>query len=316
MKVVNLRSSKLLAHQVRVKMVSSKINWRDIELMKGVEKLEVPRIGGSDGAGQISEKGSLVQNFQIGDGVFFYRKQGDAGTWAEEITINSKDIAKIPENVSVRDSGAIIVPVLLAYEALCKFNSTPGKKILIHGAASKVGFQAVQLAWHFGLKVYATANFLDYEGLLKAGVSEFFDKQTQSFEREISQGELDYIFDPLNEVGLSKSIKLKPKKVIFINCRKLSIGGKVRTKLTKFTRNMIQNSMHRKHQNFANRNGVELTEQGIDPDGNFLQEVSEILSEFNFKIRPYEIIKLNYIEQNGLNISDLGKIIKIADEGL
>jgi len=158
MKVQNIPSQPLKPNQVKIKMVASRINPVDIDLMKGMPflKYQKPQIGGIDGAGEIIDLGKSVQNFQLGDQVFFYRKFTDIGTWAEVITTNATDIAHIPSNTSLQQAGGIALPLLTAYDALMQLQAQKGEKILIHGAAGGVGFQATQLALELGLKVVAT----------------------------------------------------------------------------------------------------------------------------------------------------------------
>ncbi|HNC47061.1 MAG TPA: alcohol dehydrogenase catalytic domain-containing protein, partial [Acidobacteriota bacterium] len=98
MLVQNLPSPTTQPDELKVKMVSSRINPVDMDLMKGFLSLKYksPQIGGIDGAGTVLEVGKNVQNFKVGDQVFFYRLFTDLGTWAEEITVKATDCAKIP----------------------------------------------------------------------------------------------------------------------------------------------------------------------------------------------------------------------------
>ena len=172
MKVQEISAPKISENEVKIKMISSRINPVDMDLMKGFPmiKYKNPQIGGIDGAGIILELGKNVNNFEVGDAVFFYRKFSDIGTWAEEISINASDISKIPSCISTEQAGSLALPLLTAYDSLQKLNAKKGESILIHGAGGGVGFLAVQIAKILGLKVTATASENDFEKLKKAGV--------------------------------------------------------------------------------------------------------------------------------------------------
>ncbi len=142
MAVQELPSPQPLPQQIKVKVVSSRINPVDIDLMKGMPflKYKRPQIGGIDGAGEVLEVGTAVTQFKPGDQVFFYRKFTDIGTWAEEIVLEAKDAAIVPANITTQKAGAIALPLLTAYESLRALNPEAGQSVLIHGAGGGVGF--------------------------------------------------------------------------------------------------------------------------------------------------------------------------------
>jgi NADPH:quinone reductase-like Zn-dependent oxidoreductase len=135
MKVQNIENLKVQSGDLKVKMVSSRINPVDMDLMKGFPSLKYknPQIGGIDGAGVVLEVGQNVKDFSVGDKVIFYRLFSDIGTWAEEITIPANYCAKIPANIDVKEAGAIALPLLTAFDSLTQLNAKKGEKILIHG---------------------------------------------------------------------------------------------------------------------------------------------------------------------------------------
>lgn len=315
MKVKNIPSPNVLPEQVKVKMSSSRVNPVDIDLMKGMPflKYKKPQIGGIDGAGTIIETGSNVKEFKIGDAVYFYRLFTDIGTWAEEITINASDIAKIPSNISIEQSGAIALPLLTAYDALMQLNIKPEQKILIHGAGGGVGFQAVQIAKKMGLYVLGTANSSDKDILIKAGIDQIIDYKTQQFDNILKPNDVDYVFDLLGGEILIKSISLKPKKIIsvrYIEPDKMDKVGIIMPKIVKW---LMKLGM-KKFDNLAKKNNVELIGQVTRSNGILLQNVSYFVSSMNFICKNYPSRTLKDIETNGMSKSDLGKVILFKQE--
>ena len=314
MQVQEMKSPTFGPNQVKVKMFSSRINPVDIDLMKGMPflKYKKPQIGGIDGSGMILEVGSQVKDFVTGEEVFFYRKFTDIGTWAEEIAVDAADCAPIPENIHLEEAGAITLPLLTAFDALLQLGSQSGEKILIHGGAGGVGFQAVQLALRMGLEVITTAGKRDFELLNHAGVKHIIDYRTQSFEEELKLGEVDYIFDTIGKDVLSKSIALKPKKVVsvhYIDPSKMSKTGIKLPGILKFLMKMMMN----KFTKAARRNGVTVIGQVTGANGSLLKSAAQLVDEAPYMVKPYSTLTIADIEKRGLSLQDLGKVILFHD---
>lgn len=175
MKIQNIESPKVQSEELKVKMISSRINPVDMDLMKGFPSLNYKnlQIGGIDGSGIVLEVGKGVSDFKVGDKVFFYRMFSDIGTWAEEITIPANYCAKIPNNIEAKEAGAIALPLLTAFDSLQQLNAKKGEKILIHGIGGGVGFQAMQVAKQMGLYVIGTGSQSDKHDLEKAGICKY-----------------------------------------------------------------------------------------------------------------------------------------------
>ena len=310
MQVQEVEQEELLPHQLRVKMVSSRINPVDLDLMKGMPFLSYkkPQIGGIDGAGVVLECGADTEEFQPGDQVFFYRKFTDIGTWAEEIVINAADVAKIPQNVGMQEAGAIALPLLTAYDALSQLEVRPGERILIHGAAGGVGFQAVQLARKMGLEIVATAGPGDIEILEKAGVKQIINYREEDFSEVLNSGEVDYVFDVLGKEVLLKSLALKPKKVVsvaYVDTDKMSKTGIKMPGILKFIMKLAMGKFRRA----AKKHGTQIIGQVTGANGKMLQEASDLISQSPFISRNYSQLSLSEIESKGFPEKSIGKVI-------
>ena len=291
-------------------MVSSRINPVDVDLMKGMPflKYKKPQIGGIDGAGEVVAVGAAVQAFMPGDQVFFYRKFSDIGTWAEEIAVNASDVAKIPQNISVTEAGGIALPLLTAYDALLQLKAQPGEKILIHGAAGGVGFQATQLAIKMGLEVIATAGEQDIDLLQKAGVNTIINYKTQDFLQEIAPQSIDYVLDTVGGEVLKKSLALKPKKVVSVHYVDTSKMIKTGVKLPGLLK-WIMKMMMSKFSRLAKKHEVELIGQVTGADGDLLQQVSTEVNQMDFTVKLSKALTLNQIAKQGMSQQDVGKVI-------
>lgn len=300
-------------NEVKIKMASSRINPVDMDLMKGFPTLKYknPQIGGIDGAGTISEIGQNVRDFKVGDEVFFYRKFSDIGAWAEEITIHTDYIAKIPTHLTTHQAGIIALPLLTAYDSLQQLGAKKGEKILIHGAGGGVGFLAVQIAKSMGLEVIGTASGKDLDDLKKVGIDRVIDYRKEQFADVLKVGELTYIFDLLGKDVLLQSIDLQPKKIIslhYVVPEKMHKAGVNLPAILKWILSLTMTTFRKK----ARKNGVELIGQITGGNGKLLAEASRLASEKTFVVREIPLISLKEVEQSGLSKTDLGKAISFC----
>ena len=309
MKVQNIESPKTQSGELKVKMVSSRINPVDMDLMKGFSTLKYkkPQTGGIDGAGVVLEVGQNVKDFSVGDNVFFYRLFSDIGTWAEEITIPASYCAKIASNINIKEAGAIALPLLAAYDSLIQLKAKKGEKILIHGVGGGVGFQALQIAKQMGLYVIGTGSPSDKAVLDKAGLDHFIDYKTQDFSQVLRTKKVDYVFDVLGGDILKKSIALQPKKVVsvkFVDTSQMHKAGATLPGIMQWLMKM----MMRKFVKLAKKNKVELIGQVTGANGKMLETAMDLISP-NYISREFKPLSLTDISTNGLSKNDIGKVI-------
>lgn len=313
MQVQKLTSPQPERGEVKIKMHASRINPVDMDLMKGFPSLKYkkPQIGGIDGAGEILEVGEGVNGFEPGDAVYFYRLFTDIGTWAEEITISARHIARIPQHLTTKEAGAIALPLLTAYESLQSLAAERGASILIHGAGGGVGVQAVQLAKAFGLKVIANASSRDKAKLESLGIDQFIDYKQTDFSEILASNPPTYIFDVIGKETLLKSIKLKPQKVVSIAFPDTSQMHKTGVNLPGIMK-FLMNMMNRKFVKAAKKYGVELIGQVTGAHGGHLDAAARLLEEGAYFSTDFEYLRLDEIEEIGLSKADLRKVIFFA----
>ncbi|MEM6361658.1 MAG: zinc-dependent alcohol dehydrogenase family protein [Bacteroidota bacterium] len=148
--------------QVLIKISASSVNTVDTMIRKLGKELpfaaDTPAILGMDFAGVIEAVGNEVKGLAIGDKV--YGCAGGLsnlqGTLAEYIAADSRLVAKKPKNLSMRESAALPLVGITAYEGLIRAGIKEHQKVLVHGGSGGVGHVALQLARHFGADVYAT----------------------------------------------------------------------------------------------------------------------------------------------------------------
>jgi NADPH2:quinone reductase len=157
-------------HHLLVKLTAAGVNPLDTKLRtKPVYHPDkLPAILGCDGAGIVEETGSAVTRFRVGEAVYFNNGGiGDEpGCYAEYATVHEDYCAVPPSNIGLRDSAALPLILLTAYEALVeRANLQAGQTILIHAATGGVGHIAVQLAHHLGARIAVTVSDRKKAGL-------------------------------------------------------------------------------------------------------------------------------------------------------
>ena len=146
---------------VRVRAVS--LNPVDTKVRKliGEAELETPRILGFDAAGTVEEVGAAVENFTIGDEVFYSGDVTRAGSNAEFQVVQAALVARKPESFSFAEAAALPLVALTAWELLFERMGVPlssGGALLIINGAGGVGSALIPLAKSAGLTVVATAS--------------------------------------------------------------------------------------------------------------------------------------------------------------
>lgn len=206
--------SELKEHQVLVKEHATSINPIDWKLREGYLKQmfdwPFPIILGWDVAGVITEVGSGVTDWKVGDKVFARPETTRFGTYAEETIVDENLLAKIPENISFEEAAAVPLAGLTALQALFDHGKLQkGEKVLIHAGAGGVGTYAIQLAKQAGAYVITTASEKNHGLLEKLGADEIIDYHTTNFADILT--DIDLVFDTLGgDIQKASFSVLKP----------------------------------------------------------------------------------------------------------
>ncbi|GAB1538023.1 zinc-dependent alcohol dehydrogenase family protein [Scytonema sp. NUACC21] len=132
---------------------------------------KMPAILGCDGAGIVEAVGAAVQNFRVGDEVYFCQGGLGAhqGNYAEYTTVNEQFVARKPASVSFAEAAAAPLVLITAWEALYERGRLePGDKVLIHAGAGGVGHVAIQLAKLKGAHVCTTVGSQEKADFVKS----------------------------------------------------------------------------------------------------------------------------------------------------
>lgn len=137
--------------EVRVRLATSGVNFKDIYHRQGLYATPLPWIPGEEGAGIIDALGDGVAGWQIGDRVAWI---SSPGTYAEFATVSAQRLVAVPDHISLPHAAAALMQGMTAH--YLSHDCVPlerGDWILVHAAAGGVGALLVQFAKRRGALV-------------------------------------------------------------------------------------------------------------------------------------------------------------------
>lgn len=200
--------------EVRVQIHAAGVNPLDYRIRSGATKAILPYtfplILGNDCSGVITEVGSEVTRFQVGDAVYSRVQDDRIGTFAQEIVTTEDAVAHKPANLTHTEAASLPMVLLTAVQVLTEVaDLKAGQWVLIHGGAGAVGSMAIQLARHLGLHVATTVSGRDTEFVKGLGAELIVDYRTQQFEDVVK--DMDAVLDGVGMENLLRSFQtVKP----------------------------------------------------------------------------------------------------------
>ncbi len=168
------------ANEVQVRIEAAGLNFRDVLNVLGLYPGDPGPIGG-DLCGVVTEVGSEVTGFEVGQRVFGSMQ----GAFASRLNVPAPLLATVPDGISAVDAATIPAAALTVRLAFDWAQLKPGDKVLIHAASGGVGLAAVQMARAHGATVFATASKHKRATLHEMGVEYVYDSRTTDFADQI-----------------------------------------------------------------------------------------------------------------------------------
>jgi len=181
--LVDIPVPKPKPNEVIVKIAAAGVNFIDVYFREGRYPVAPPFIIGQEASGAVSELGSEVKDFKVGDRVAY---TGVTGAYAEYEAVPANRLVRLPAGITDHQAAAAMLQGMTAHY-LCH-STYPLKKgdiALIHAAAGGVGLLLVQMAKNLGARVIATVSTEEKAKLAReAGADEIVFYTTQDFEVE------------------------------------------------------------------------------------------------------------------------------------
>src|SRR5690606_9669262 len=154
--------------ELLVRVIATAINPLDYQIRRGdyPEHVPLPAITGHDVSGVVEKVGTGVNDFAVGDEVFYTPRifGPKGGSYAEYNVVPESLVTHKPANLSHEEAASLQRVGGTAWESLVtRAKLSPAESVLIHGGAGGVGSIAIQLAKAMGATVYTTALGRDIE---------------------------------------------------------------------------------------------------------------------------------------------------------
>lgn len=212
---MELPTPELAEDEVLIETKATSVNPIDWKSRRGYlqEKYpwKFPVVLGWDIAGAITQLGSEVTGFHVGDEVFArpdIYTDGTRGTYAEFAAVKADKVVLKPQNISFDEAAAIPLAGLTAWQVIVdRLQVKSGDKVLVEAGAGGVGMFAIQIAKHVGAYVATTASAQSKELLEKLGADEVIDYHKNKITDVLSN--YDAVFDTIGNLSEGLEI-LKP----------------------------------------------------------------------------------------------------------
>jgi NADPH2:quinone reductase len=141
--------------EVRIRNAAIAVNYRDILVRRGTNKVALPSGLGLESAGTIEAIGPQVSDLAIGERVACVA--GPDGAYAQTRLAPAARVVRLPDGIDARVAAAMMIRGMTARYLLHEtFRVKAGDTILVHAAAGGVGLILCQWARHLGATVIGT----------------------------------------------------------------------------------------------------------------------------------------------------------------
>lgn len=165
-------------------------------LFVGFKKPRRPILG-TDFSGEVTQVGSDVKHFKVGDFVFGFNDQGGE-TQAEYLTINENgNILKVPKDVDLKTAVASIEGPHYALNFINKTKVKKGDEVLVNGATGGIGSALTQILIAKDVKVTAVCDTKNIHNITSLGATKVIDYTNEDFTK--LNKKFDYIFDAVGK---------------------------------------------------------------------------------------------------------------------
>ena len=202
--------------EVRVKHGAVGLNYIDVYFRTGLYPAPLPNSPGMEAAGVITEIGSGVSGFNVGDRVAYAGRP--IGAYAEERVMPADILIKLPDSIDDETAAAMMLQGMTTEYLLQRtFHVKQGDTILFHAAAGGVGLMACQWANHIGATVIGTVGSDEKAELAKAhGCHHTINYREEDFHEkvmEITDGKgVPVVYDSIGKDTFEKSLDcLQPR---------------------------------------------------------------------------------------------------------
>lgn len=194
-------------NEAQVEIKARGIQFSDLVKIAGnyQVKAELPFVVGGESAGIITDIGSAVSEFSVGDRVLCF------GGCVERVNVLASTLVLVPEGADLNAAASFRNNYATAYYGLQRANLLAGETLLVHGAAGGVGLAAVDIGKLFGARIIATASSDEKLAVVKKMGADHLINYSNGFReqvKELTKGlGADVIYDPVGGDTFDESMR-------------------------------------------------------------------------------------------------------------
>ncbi len=170
--------------QVRIRHTAIGVNFVDTYQRSGLYPMQLPQVGGNEGAGVVEAVGAGVTDLKAGDRITY---TGLAGSYCEQRLVPADRMVKLPQGITEEQAASMLLKGLTVhYLIFSTFKVSKGDTVLWHAAAGGVGLIACQWLKALGVTTIATAGSAEKMALAKAhGADHVINYSTENFAEKV-----------------------------------------------------------------------------------------------------------------------------------
>ena len=222
------------AGRALVRVRACALNHLDLWERRGIERvmLRLPHISGSDVAGEVVESATMAAGSRVmlqpglRCGVCAACRGGrdnhcvrydvlglqSDGGYAQFVSVPDENLVPIPDRIDFVQAAAFPLVFLTAWHMLVdRAALTEGETVLVLAGASGVGQAAIQIARHFGARVFATSAPAKADRCRDVGAELVFDHYSGDFARDVRQATAgrgaDVVVEHVGEATWERSVR-------------------------------------------------------------------------------------------------------------
>lgn len=192
--------------EVRVHVLASSLEYTDVVIRRHLYPQTILRrplfVIGYDVIGEIDQLGNGVSEFRLGDRVADMTVLGSNAAYR---TLRADRLTRVPTAADAAEAATLILSWTTAYQLLHRTARVQrGQRVLVQGAAGRVGQALLTLGRMAGLEVWGTARG-EHASLVRGLGATPIDYQREDFTRAL-RGGFDIVFDGIGEHGYRRSV--------------------------------------------------------------------------------------------------------------
>lgn len=200
LKLDQIDTPEINADDILVKVKAAAINPVDWKIREGYLQqfipYKLPVTLGWDVAGVVTQVGSEVTEFKVGDKVFSRPDIARDGSYADYIAVKANEVVLKSDKLDFAQAAALPLAGITAWQCLVDVSQVQaGQRVLIHAGAGGVGHLAIQIAKAKGAFVIATASAANQALLTELGADQAVDYTKGPLTEQIEK--VDIVFDTM-----------------------------------------------------------------------------------------------------------------------